>query len=51
MTPLDDLSQAQMHFRRGAQDWLDKRPGNPWQSVEAASEFVADQATNGNVLD
>jgi hypothetical protein len=30
MTPLDDLTQTQMYFRRGAEDWLDKRQGNSW---------------------
>jgi hypothetical protein len=51
MTPLDDLTQTQMHLRRGAQDRLDERQGDSRQSVEAAPEFVADQASNGNVMD
>ena len=51
MTPLDDLTQTQMHLRGGAEDWLDKRPGNSWQSVEAALELVADQTADGNFLD
>ena len=51
MTPLDDLTQTQMHLRRGAQDWLDKHQGNSWENVEASLEFVADQTANGNVLD
>ena len=40
-----------MHFRRGAEDWLDKRQGHSWQSVEAALEFVANQTADGDVLD
>src|SRR5580765_1136363 len=49
--PLGDLTRTQMHLCRGAQDWLDKRAGHSRESVEAASEFVADQAADGNVLD
>jgi hypothetical protein len=51
MTPLDDLSQTQMHLRRGAQDWLNQRQGHSRQGVEAALEFVADQTIDANVLD
>ncbi len=40
-----------MHFCRGAEDWLDQRPGNPWQSMEAASGSGADPTADGNVLD
>ena len=51
MTPLDDLTQTQMHLRRGAQDWLNQRAGPSREGVEAAPEFVADQAADGDVLD
>src|SRR6188472_3855906 len=51
MTPLDDLTQTQMHLRRGAQDWINQHSRNSRQSVEAASEFVADKTDDGNVLD
>ena len=40
-----------MHFCRGAQDWLDQRPGHSRQGLEAASEFMADQKSDGDVLD
>ena len=51
MTPLDDFTQTQMHLRRGAQDRLNQRAGNSWQSVEAALEFVANQTANENIVD
>jgi len=40
-----------MHLRRGAENWLDQCPGNSWQGMEAALEFVADKTADGNVLD
>jgi hypothetical protein len=40
-----------MHLRRGAENWLDQRPGNSWQGVEAALEFVADKTADGNIVD
>ena len=46
-----DLTRTQMYFRRGAEDWLDKRQSHSRQSVETAPEFMADQTANGNVLD
>ena len=46
-----DLTQAQMHFRRGAEDGIDQHQSDSRQGVEAASEFVADQTTDGNVMD
>jgi hypothetical protein len=51
MTPPDDLTQTQMYFRRGAEDWLDQRQGHSREGMEAALEFVADQAIDGSVLD
>src|SRR4029077_3949022 len=51
MTPLDDLPQTQMHLRRSAQDWLNQRAGHSRESVEAASECMADQTTDVSVLD
>ena len=51
MTPLDDLTQTQMHLRRGTQDRLDQREGYSRQGMEAASGSNPDQTANGNVLD
>jgi hypothetical protein len=51
MTPLDDLTHTQMHFCRGAQDWLNQRQGHSRKGMETALEFVANQTADGNVLD
>src|SRR5919197_3780702 len=40
-----------MHFRRSAQDWINQRQRDSRQSMEAAPEFVADQKSDGNILD
>ena len=50
--PLErDLSQVQVHFRRGAQDWFDQRQRHPRQSLETTPESVADQKSHGDILD
>src|SRR5689334_21317084 len=46
-----DLSRTQMHFRRGTQDGIDQRQGYSGQSMETASEFMADQKSDGDELD
>ena len=40
-----------MHFCRGAEDGLDQREGHSGESLEAASEPMANQKSDGDILD